>query len=79
MGFYLKTTNEILASHRLATRIQYADGSLDEYHQALIVLAKECDFITVTMEQYRNEYIRNSFNSELHSPIMRQRVLENST
>ena len=77
-GVYLKSTNEIFAGW-LTTRKQNSDESLDQYLQALKILAKKCDLKTMTAEQYRNEYILDSFISQLYSPIIRQRLLENNT
>jgi len=74
---YVKPSNEIFARYCLATGRQKAGESLDEFFQALKMLSKECNFKTVTAEQYREEAVRDTFNSGLQSSLIRQRLLEN--
>ena len=52
---------------------------MDEFLQNLKVLSKDCNFKSVTAEQHREEYIRDSFISSLQSNAIRQRLLENNT
>ena len=78
-ALYVKTPNEILARHSLATRKQQTGESLDEYLQALKTLSKDCNFRQVTAVQYRDEAIRDAFISGLISSNIRQRLLENKT
>ena len=42
-------------------------------------LYEDCNFESVTAEQHKNEYIRDSFISGLQSNSIRQRLLENNT
>ena len=53
--------NETLARHLLATRRQQAGETLDAYLHALKLLAKDCQFKTVTAEVYKQEMIRDAF------------------
>ena len=45
----------------------------------LKALATDCDFKTVSAEQYKSEMIRNVFINGLQSNNIRQRLLENKT
>ena len=76
---YVKTTNEVFARHLLSIRKQQQGETLDEFLQNLKVLSKDCNFKSVTAEQHREEYIRDSFISGLQSNAIRQRLLENNT
>ena len=76
---YVKPANEVFARHRLATRHQQTGETLDEYLSALKVLAKDCNFKTVTAKEHCDESIRDAFISGLLSPAIRQRLLENKT
>ena len=78
-ALYVKTPNEILARHSLATRKQQMGESLDEYLQALKTLSKDCNFRQVTAVQYHDEAVRDAFISGLISSNIRQRLLENKT
>lgn len=78
-NLYVKPKNEIYARHRLATRMQEAEESLDEFFQALKITSKECNFQSVTAEQNRSENIRDAFITGLRSNYIRQRLLEKST
>nr|BDT62039.1 MAG: hypothetical protein [Penaeus monodon majanivirus B] len=75
---YVKTPNEIMARHLLATRKQHPDETLDEYMQELQKLSKDCNIKTaVTAEQYRQELVRDAFINGIASPLIKQRLLEN--
>ena len=78
-ALYLKPTNEIYARHVLATRRQEAGESLDQYLQILKRLSKDCNFKSVSAEQNREDFIRDSFINGLQSKGIRQRLLENKT
>jgi len=43
-ALFVKPRNEIFARHILATRCQQPHETLDEYHQALKTLTKDCNF-----------------------------------
>lgn len=76
---YVKPKNEIYARHVLATRRQETGETLDQYLQALNLLAKDCNFKAVTGAEARDEYVRDAFINGLSSPAIRQRLLENKT
>jgi len=78
-ALYIKPSNEIFARHLLATRRQKAGESLDELLQALKTLGKDCNFKAVTAAKYQEEAIRDALISGLQSPLIRQRLLENSS
>ena len=75
---FIKTPNEIFARHLLATRRQKSGETLTEFLQDLRRLSKDCNLKNVTAEQYREELVRDSFINGLLSPLIRQRLLENS-
>lgn len=76
-SLYITKRNEIFARHCLASRAQQTGESVSEYLQVLKQLSKDCDFKAVTAEQYKNEYIRDSFIRGLKSSRIRERLLEN--
>ncbi|XP_068235942.1 uncharacterized protein [Palaemon carinicauda] len=75
----MKPNNEIFARHLLATRRQNSDKSLDQFLQALKLLAKDCQFKSVTVEEACDSYVRDAFINGLVSGAIRQRLLENLT
>lgn len=77
-SIYEKRKNEIFARYLLSTRKQESGESLDIYIQSLRTLAKDCNYKSVTADQYRDDAIRDSFITGLHSSYIRQRLLENS-
>ncbi|CAJ1099219.1 Hypothetical predicted protein [Octopus vulgaris] len=68
-----------MARHLLATRKQKLGESLDQFLNELKILAKDCDFVAVSAEQYRSEMIRDVFINGLTSNQIRQRLLENKS
>ena len=76
---YIKPKNEIFARHLLATRRQRADESLDEFLLALKQLSVDCNFRSVSAEQYKDESVRDAYITGLQSNFIRQRLLENKT
>ncbi|XP_046855910.1 uncharacterized protein LOC124449011 [Xenia sp. Carnegie-2017] len=78
-NLYVKVHNEIFSRHKLATRKQQSGESLDEYLQELKSLSKDCNFRSVTSNQYRDEAVRDAFIAGLLSTNIRQRLLENKT
>ena len=78
-SLYVKTSNEIFARHKLATRKQQPGESLDEYLQELKILSKDCNFSDVTPYQHRDEAVRDAFIIGLLSTNIGQRLLENKT
>ncbi|XP_039283436.1 uncharacterized protein LOC120351185 [Nilaparvata lugens] len=73
---YVKPINEIFARHKLATRKQSSDETIDQYNQALQQLSKNCGFADVDSETHRKTYIRDSFIRGLSSHQIRLRLLE---
>ena len=51
----------------------------DEFLQQLRKLSKDCNLKDVTADQYREELVRDSFINGLSLPLIRQRLLENTT
>ena len=78
-GLYEKPKNLIYNRHKLATRAQSSEESIDQYMQQLEQLSKQCDFEAVSAEQNRKDYVRDSFINGLISSNIRQRLLENNT
>ena len=60
----------------LATCKQEVGQSLDQFAQKLRSLAKECNFCTVSAEQYRDNALCDAFISGISSSTTRQRLLE---
>ncbi|XP_046845651.1 uncharacterized protein LOC124439469 [Xenia sp. Carnegie-2017] len=78
-NLYVKVPNEIFSRQKLATRKQQSGESQDEYLQELKSLSKDCNFRSVTSNQYRDEAVRDAFIAGLLSTNIRQRLLENKT
>ena len=78
-SLYVKPKNEIFARHLLATHRQSSGESLDQFLQALKLLAKDRQFKTVTAEEACDNYVRDAFINGLASGAIRQRLLENVT
>ncbi|XP_068235686.1 uncharacterized protein [Palaemon carinicauda] len=78
-SLYVKPRNEVFARHVLATRRQGSGESLDQFLQALKLLAKDCQFKAVSAEQACDNYVRDAFINGLSSGAIRQRLLENIT
>ncbi|XP_068225048.1 uncharacterized protein [Palaemon carinicauda] len=76
-SLYVKPRNEVFARHVLATRRQGSGESLDQFLQALKLLAKDCQFKAVSAEQACDNYVRDAFINGLSSGAIRQRLLEN--
>ena len=76
---YVKPVNKIFARYQLATLKQQGHESLDQFLQSLRVLAKECQFTPLTLEQRIEEAIVDAFIAGLSSSVIRQRLLENGS
>ena len=63
----------------LGTRRQQPGESLDEYLNALKLLAKDCTFKDVTAIVYQQEMIRDAFINGLQIQHIHRRLLENAT
>ena len=74
----VQTTNEILARHLLSTRRQKTGEIFTELLQELRKLSKDCNLKNVIAKQYREELVRDSFINGIASPLIRQRLLENT-
>ena len=64
---YQKPVNQIYARHRLATRKQNPEESLDDYLRELKLLSGDCNFTAVTAQVYTAEAIRDAFIAGLQS------------
>ena len=78
-SLYVKPKNEIFARHLLATRRQSSGESLDQFLQALKLLAKDCQFKSVTAEEACDSYVQDAFTNGLAFGAIRQQLLENVT
>ena len=58
------------------TRTQRPGESITEYVHSLRELARDCDFVQVTAEQYRDELTRDAFINGFALSSIRQRLLE---
>ena len=76
---FIKPKNEVFARYLLATRKQKPGETLDQFLQELRMLAKDCNFVSVTAEKYKDESIRDAFINGLSSSNIRTRLLENQT
>ena len=74
-----KAPNEIFSRHRLRTRRQQQNETVDQYIQALQLLSRDCGYRAVSAEEHRLESIRDAFISGLSDSNIRRRLLENST
>ena len=78
-NLYVKPRSVIFNRHQLATSKQNAGESIDQFMQNLEKMSKNCEFVDVTGEVYRQEYIRDAFINGISSSAIRQRLLENNT
>ena len=76
---YIKPVSVVYNRHKLMTCQQEQNQSIDLYMQSSERLAKSCNFVAVTAEQNKNQYVRDAFINGLTSPAIRQRLLESST
>ena len=75
---FIKPCNIIFSRHKLATRRQANDETLDEYVSVLHQLSRQCELKPVTAEVYRQELVRDAFVSGIRSSSIRQKLLEAS-
>ena len=68
----------IFNRHVLATSKQGEAESLEQFLQKLKTVSKDCEFKEVTALVYQEESVRDAFISELRSPAISQRPLEQS-
>ncbi|XP_045587665.1 uncharacterized protein [Procambarus clarkii] len=76
---FVKPKNEVFARYVLATRRQEPGESLNQFLQALKLLAKDCQFKAMTAVEACDNYVRDAFINGLGSATIRQRLLENKT
>ena len=76
---FIKPVNAVVARHKLSTRKQLPNESVDEYVRSLQKLSLDCNFTSVSTETYRDEYIRDAFITGISSQNIRTRLLENRT
>ena len=75
---YIKPTNVVYNRHQLMTQKQQPSQSIDGFMQQLDGLAKNCNFQSVSADEYRQQYTRDAFISGISSASIRQRLLEKS-
>ena len=75
-SLYVRPKNEVFARYTLISCKQESGQDCNQFLQKLHSLAKDCNFLSVTGDQYRNDYIRDAFVSGLSSNFIRQRLLE---
>ena len=73
---YSKKINRIYARWKLANGKQGEGESMDAFANRLMILAKDCDYATVTAVENKKEAVLQSFVSGLEDPYIRQRILE---
>ncbi|XP_023221814.1 uncharacterized protein LOC111623463 [Centruroides sculpturatus] len=78
-ALYEKLINVIFACHCLINHHQQPNESIDKYYQNLRTLSKDCNFTSVSAEEYKSEYVRDAFIAGLLSPQIRQHLLESHT
>lgn len=78
-GIYVKPKSVIFARHKLTTGTQQPSKLIDQYVQALKLLAKDCNFKAITAQNNESDLIQGSFIVGLRSAQIRQRLLGNLT
>ncbi|XP_054257187.1 uncharacterized protein LOC128982154 [Macrosteles quadrilineatus] len=76
-NLYCKPVNEVFARHKLSTRQQQPEESVDQYLEALKILSKHCNFKATSAAENRDDCIRDAFVNGLIAPHIPQRLLEN--
>nr|XP_045602721.1 uncharacterized protein LOC123760941 [Procambarus clarkii] len=84
---FVKPKNEVFARYVLATRRQEPGESLNQFLQALKLLAKDCQFKAVTAVEASDSprileasaHVRDAFLNGLGSATIRQSLLKNKT
>ncbi|KAF2898148.1 hypothetical protein ILUMI_08018 [Ignelater luminosus] len=71
--------NEVYAHHVVAIRRQLRGKNVDQYMRALKQLAKDCNLKSITAEENKNDYIRDSFIAGICLNKIKEQLLENST
>ena len=72
-GIYVRPRNEVYARHLVSSRKQQDHESVDEFMNALDLLAKDCSFADVTKDVHRDEFVRDAIVRGLKSPEIKQR------
>ena len=75
-NIYIRPKNTVFARFCLKDRKQGATESMDEYLRQLQILAKDCDYKSVSAQLYEEESIRDAFISGIRATEIRQRLLE---
>ena len=78
-NLFVKPKNEIYARHMLATAKQDTGELVDEFILRINKLSQNCDFTSVSAQEYKDDMKRDSFISGLSSNFIRQQLLENRT
>ena len=78
-NLYVKPKNEIYSRHMLATARQTISESVDEFVLRINKLSQDCNFASVSAQQYKDDMKKDSFINGIASSFIRQRLLENRT
>lgn len=76
---YSKPVNKLMARYILATRKQASHETIEQFLNALKILAKECQFTSLSLAERTHEAILDAFVAGIASSSIRQRLLENSS
>ena len=77
LNFSTTTPNELFARHLLLTSKQKYGQTLDDFLLSLQKLARDCNFRSVSGEQYEQDMVRDAFVSGLLSREIRRKLLKN--
>lgn len=73
---FIKRSTSIMMRHKLQSRKQSSTESIEEFMTDLKSMARKCPTKALTADQHRDLLICDSFVSGIHSPTIRQRLLE---
>ena len=73
---YVKRHNPIFSRHKLYSRKQRPEETINQYIKELTLLTKNCNFRKVSALEYEEEIVRDTFISGITSNVIRQRLLE---
>jgi len=74
--FYITKKSELFSRYKLTSRKQQPSESLEQYIQALELLARNCTFESVTSAEYKAEALLSAFILGVASPEICKRILE---
>ena len=76
---YIKPKSEIIARFNLQNLKQAPEEKISDYLIKLETLSLQCEFKSVSAEEYRKDLIRYSFIAGLQNNAIRTRLLENTS